>query len=70
MAEPEFGQLKPLKAIRLDDGNSGRRKIIWQVGGDRVEVYDLAADSAERHAYAFGYPIAADAMATDPAFGS
>ncbi|WP_445398150.1 sulfatase [Streptomyces sp. LE64] len=42
----EYPDLLPLKAVRLSpDGD--RRKVIWQVGGEAVEVYDLLADPHE-----------------------
>jgi arylsulfatase A-like enzyme len=41
---PAFHGLRPLRGVRLDD----RYKVVWEVGGERVEVYDLAADPSER----------------------
>jgi arylsulfatase A-like enzyme len=38
-----FAHLKPLKAVRLED----RFKVIWEVGGEMVEVYDLRRDPLE-----------------------
>jgi arylsulfatase len=42
--DPSLGDLRPLKALRVDDA----WKIVWEVGGERCDVYDLAADPRER----------------------
>lgn len=45
---PGYEHLRPLHAVRVDDGNGRRHKVIWDASGERVEVYDLAEDPAER----------------------
>jgi arylsulfatase len=49
MAEPGWDHLRPLKSVRIGD----RYKVIWQVGGESVEVYDLHADPDERSSTGF-----------------
>lgn len=47
-ADGQYPGLSPLAAVRLqDDGEGGRRKVIWQIGTDTVEYYDLRADPHE-----------------------
>jgi arylsulfatase len=41
----EFSSLKPLRAIRFED----RYKLVWEVGGSRAQVFDLASDPEEKH---------------------
>ncbi|MEU7186732.1 sulfatase [Streptomyces sp. NPDC045369] len=45
-SDGRYPDLLPLASIRLCEGDS-RQKVIWQIGGDRVEQYDLAADPDE-----------------------
>ncbi|MFF5727180.1 sulfatase [[Kitasatospora] papulosa] len=42
----EYPDLLPLKAVRLSE-EAERRKVIWHVGGEAVDVYDLVADPHE-----------------------
>lgn len=42
----EYPDLLPLKAVRLS-AEGDRQKVIWQVGGEAVDVYDLLADPHE-----------------------
>jgi arylsulfatase A-like enzyme len=46
-ADGQYPDLMPLSSVRLDDGQGGRRKVIWQIGGDAVESYDLHTDPWE-----------------------
>ncbi|MER7922791.1 sulfatase [Streptomyces sp. NPDC096057] len=46
-ADGKYPDLLPLSSVRLDDAQGGRRKVIWQVGGDAVESYDLRTDPWE-----------------------
>ncbi|MFE6101420.1 sulfatase [Streptomyces laurentii] len=43
----EYPDLLPLKAVRLSE-EGDRRKVIWHVGGEAVDVYDLLADPHEQ----------------------
>jgi arylsulfatase len=43
-----FPGLFPLHSVRFAD-DTKRHKVIWQVGGEQVEVYDLATDPNELH---------------------
>jgi arylsulfatase len=40
---PEWSHLKPLKGIR-----NAKEKIIWEVGSEKIERYDLTRDPCER----------------------
>lgn len=42
----DYPTLRPLAAVRTVSGAS-RSKVIWQIGGSRVDYYDLAADPDE-----------------------
>jgi arylsulfatase len=42
-ADPRFAHLRPLRAVRLAD----QWKVIWEVGGERIDVYDLTGDPLE-----------------------
>lgn len=42
--DPELAHLKPLKSLRLNN----RTKVIWQEGGDQVQVFDLESDPDEK----------------------
>lgn len=44
-ANPDFRHLRPLKALRLED----HLKMVWGVGGDRIELYDLKRDPLEKN---------------------
>jgi arylsulfatase len=44
----EYPGLTPLASVRIQVGKS-RRKVIWQLRGGRVEVYDLDADPDEKN---------------------
>lgn len=41
---PKWSHLLPLKSVR-----SSAEKIVWEVGGDRIEAYDLSRDPNERN---------------------
>lgn len=58
-----FHDLRPLRGVRLDD----RYKVVWEVGGDRVEVYDLAADPAESAPVVLSEATPLEPMPTTPA---
>jgi hypothetical protein len=45
----DYPGLTPLASVRIAAG-AGISKVIWQLGGDRVDFYDLAADPNERSA--------------------
>jgi hypothetical protein len=47
---PDNRPLRPLKALRVDD----RLKVIWEVGSDGAQAYDLANDPLEMHPLNFG----------------
>lgn len=42
---PEWSHLLPLKAVRTPC-----QKVIWEIGSDRIETYDLRNDPSERNA--------------------
>jgi arylsulfatase len=43
-SNPQFAGLRPLRSVRLSD----KVKVIWEVGGDTVQVFDLVSDPNER----------------------
>jgi arylsulfatase A-like enzyme len=45
----DYPGLTPLASVRFAAG-AGISKVIWQIGGDRVDLYDLADDPNERSA--------------------
>jgi arylsulfatase A-like enzyme len=49
LVSAEYKDLIPLASVRIDEGKEARRKVIWELGGSHVEVYDLHADPHERH---------------------
>lgn len=46
---PVGARLTPLASVRTEDGKESCRKVIWEFGGGRVEVYDLSADPLEKN---------------------
>ena len=48
-ADGQYPDLLPLTAVRFSD-DAGRHKVIWHIGSDRVETYDLLRDPHELHA--------------------
>ncbi|MFD3733683.1 sulfatase [Streptomyces sp. NPDC058632] len=49
-ADGQYPDLTPLAAVRLQDDSSGsRKKVIWAIGADPVELYDLRSDPNEQH---------------------
>lgn len=58
---PKYGDLKPLAAVRLDNG-AARSKVVWQLGDSGVTVYDLVADPSEMR----GQPVGGSAVARTP----
>ncbi|MEY9484332.1 arylsulfatase [Streptomyces calvus] len=48
-ADGQYPDLLPLSAVRWDEGEGARRKVVWHIGGDTVESYDLRADPTEHH---------------------
>ncbi|WP_190052501.1 sulfatase [Streptomyces lomondensis] len=46
-ASGEYPDLLPLKAVRLCHDADSRQKVIWTVGSEAVEMYDLVADPNE-----------------------
>ncbi|MEU3145734.1 MULTISPECIES: sulfatase [unclassified Streptomyces] len=48
-ADGQYPDLAPLAAVRLQDDSSGsRKKVIWAIGADPVELYDLRSDPNEQ----------------------
>ncbi|MEU3861033.1 sulfatase [Streptomyces sp. NPDC028722] len=47
-ASGEYPDLVPLKAVRLSR-DENRQKVIWTVGSETVELYDLVADPLEQN---------------------
>ncbi|WP_330460379.1 sulfatase [Streptomyces sp. NBC_00820] len=54
-ADGQYPDLLPLTSVRFSD-DAGRRKVIWHVGGDRVDAYDLTADPHEQQGQALVVP--------------
>jgi arylsulfatase A-like enzyme len=46
-ASTGYRGLSPLAAVRLQDDQGGRQKVIWQLGGTGVVTYDLTRDPDE-----------------------
>lgn len=50
LADPKFAHLKPLKAVRIEN----QFKVVWEVGGEGAELYDLVADPLEKQPQVLG----------------
>ncbi|MFF0591422.1 sulfatase [Streptomyces sp. NPDC003781] len=51
-ADGQYPDLAPLAAVRLqDDEHGGRRKVIWEIGTDTVQLYDLRSDPDEQRGH-------------------
>jgi len=56
-ADGQYPELVPLAAVRLqDDDQNGRKKVIWKIGADTVDLYDLRTDPHESKAQTLSAP--------------
>ncbi|WP_233221181.1 sulfatase [Streptomyces carminius] len=54
----EYPGLAPLAAVRLqDDDQGGRTKVVWEIGTDTVELYDLRSDPDEHNGQTLSSPV-------------